>query len=133
MSSVEIDFDDEIHALIILASLPNSWEAMRMTVSNSTRKEKLKYNDIRDLILAKEIRKRNVGETLGFGFALNLETRGKGNDRNSNRGRSKSRIGIEVNLDQANKYNARTMGKQLTLGGNAKVLGRRMKMILLML
>ena len=39
----------------------------------------------------------------------------------------------EVNLDQANKYNAGTMGKQVTLGGNAKVLRRRMKMILLML
>ena len=51
LSSVEIDFDDEIRALIILASLPNSWKAMRMTVSNSTGKEKLKYNDIRDLIL----------------------------------------------------------------------------------
>ena len=42
-------------------------------------------------------------------------------------------IGIEVNLDQANKYNARTMGKQVTLGGNAKVLRRRIKMILLIL
>ena len=42
-------------------------------------------------------------------------------------------IGTEVNRDQANKYNARTMGKQVTLGGNAKVLRRRMKMILLML
>ena len=46
LSYVEIDFDDEIHALIILASLPNSWMAMRMLVSNSTGKEKLKYNDI---------------------------------------------------------------------------------------
>ena len=46
LSYVEIDFDDEIHALIILASLPNSWVAMRMLVSNSTGKEKLKYNDI---------------------------------------------------------------------------------------
>ena len=46
LSSVGIDFDDEIRALIVLASLPNSWEAMRMTVSNSTGKEKLKYNDI---------------------------------------------------------------------------------------
>ena len=27
-SSVEIDFDDEIRALIVLASLPNSWEAI---------------------------------------------------------------------------------------------------------
>ena len=39
----------------------------------------------------------------------------------------------EVNLDQANKYNARTVGKQVTLGGNVKVLRRRMKVILQML
>ena len=91
LSSVEIDFDDKIRALIILASLPNSWEAMMMVVSNSTRKEKLKYNDIRDLILVEEIRRRDACETLGFGSALNLEIRGRGNDRNSNRGRSKSK------------------------------------------
>ena len=91
LSSVEIDFDDEIRALIVLVSLPNNWEAMRMAVSNSTGKEKLKYNDIRNLILAKEIRRKDVGESLGSGSALNLETRGRGNDRNSNKGRSKSR------------------------------------------
>ena len=62
-----------------------------MTVSNSTRKEKLKYNDIRDLILAEEIRRRDAGKSSGFGSALNLETRGRGNNRNSNRGRSKYR------------------------------------------
>ena len=28
LSYVEINFDDEIHALIVLASLPNNWEAM---------------------------------------------------------------------------------------------------------
>ena len=91
LSFVEIDFDDEIHELIVLASLPNSWEAMRMAVSNSTGKEKLKYNDIRDLILAEEICRRDAGETSGSGSALNLETRGRDNDRNSNRGRSKSK------------------------------------------
>ena len=46
LSSIEIDFDDKIHALIVLASLANSWEAMRMAVSNSIGKEKQKYNDI---------------------------------------------------------------------------------------
>ena len=85
-----IDFDDEIRALIVLAFLPNSWEAMKMTVSNSTGKEKLKYNDIRYLILAEEIRRRDAGETSGSGSALNLKTRGRGNNRNSNWGRSKS-------------------------------------------
>ncbi|RVW37940.1 Retrovirus-related Pol polyprotein from transposon TNT 1-94 [Vitis vinifera] len=67
------------------------WEAMRMAVSNSTGKEKLKYNDIRDLILAEEIRRRDAGETSGSGSAQNFKTRGRGNDKNSNQGRSKSR------------------------------------------
>ena len=38
-------------------------------------------------------------------------------------------IGTEANQDQANKYNAGTVGKQVTLGINAKVLRKRMKMI----
>ena len=42
-------------------------------------------------------------------------------------------IETEVNLDQANKYNVGIVGKQVALGINAKVLRRRMKMILLML
>ena len=42
-------------------------------------------------------------------------------------------IGIEANLDQANKYNVGTMGKHVTLGINAKVLRRRMEIILLLL
>ena len=42
-------------------------------------------------------------------------------------------IETEVNLDQANKYNAGIVGKQVTLGINAKVLRRRMEMILLIL
>ena len=91
LSSVEIDFDDEIRVLIVLASLPNNWEAMRMAVSNSTEKKKLKYNDIRDLIMAEEICRRDAGETSGSDSALNLETRGRGNNRNSNRDKSKSR------------------------------------------
>ena len=62
-----------------------------MAVSNFTGKENLKYNDIRDLILAEEIRRRDAGETSGSGSALNLETRGRSNDKNSNRCRSKSR------------------------------------------
>ena len=45
-SSIEIDFDDEICALFVLASLPNSWEVMIMVVSNSTGNEKFKYHDI---------------------------------------------------------------------------------------
>ena len=41
LSMVEIEFDDEVRVLILLASLPNSWEAMGMAVSNSAKKSKL--------------------------------------------------------------------------------------------
>ena len=106
-----------------------------MTVSNSTGKEKLKYNDIRDLILAEENRRRDAGETSGSGSALNLETRGRSNNINSIGADQNLEIliGTKVNLNQANKYNAEIVGKHVTLGTNAKVLIRRMKMILLML
>ena len=57
---MENKFDDEIHALIVLASLPNNWEAIRMVVSSSAGKGKLKYDDIQDLILSEEVRRRDA-------------------------------------------------------------------------
>ena len=75
-SSVEIDFDDEIRALIVLASLPNSWKAMKMVVSNFAVKSKLKY-DIRDFILSEEVRRRDAGINNAQDQALVMENRGR--------------------------------------------------------
>ena len=41
---------------------------MRMAVSNSSGKAKLKYDDIRDLVLAEEMRRKDSGELLGSGL-----------------------------------------------------------------
>jgi hypothetical protein len=35
LSSVKVDFDDEVRALLILCSLPESWNGLVMVVSNS--------------------------------------------------------------------------------------------------
>ena len=43
-SSVAIEFDDEVRALIMLASLPNSWEPIRATMSNWVGSAKVKFN-----------------------------------------------------------------------------------------
>jgi hypothetical protein len=83
LSSVEIDFDNEIRALIILASLRNRWEAVRMALSNSAGKSKLSYENVRDLILNEEVRRRDAGEASCSGAALRS---------NSRKGRSKSRF-----------------------------------------
>ena len=95
LSTVGIEFDDEVHALILLDSLPNSWEAMRMAVSNSARKSKLKYDDIRDLILSEEVRRRgaNIDNAQDQAFVMENKSRGRSrgpNDRKFN-GRSQSR------------------------------------------
>ena len=84
LSSVEIDFDDEIRELIVLASLPNSWEAMRMAVSNFAGKSKLKYDDIRDLILSEEVRRRDAGINNAQDQALIMENRGRNRSKELN-------------------------------------------------
>jgi len=91
---VEIDFNDEICTLIVLASLPNSWEAMIMAVSNYVGKSKLKYENIQDLILGEKVCKRDFGEASCSGPALNLEIKGRKFDQGrlgSKKGKSKSR------------------------------------------
>jgi len=93
LSSVDIDFDNEIHTLIVLASLSNSWEAIRIAMSNSTGKSKLKYEDIRYLILSEEMYRRDSSKASCSDATLNLERRGRGYGKNSGRGRSRSRKG----------------------------------------
>ena len=92
LSSVEIEFDDEVRALILLSSLPDSWNATVTAVSSSSGNSKLKFDDVRDLVLSEEIQRRESGETSNSS-ALHTETRGRTSERNSNRDRSKSRQG----------------------------------------
>ena len=92
LSMVEIEFDNEVHALILLAFLPNNWEAVRMTVNNFAGKKKLKYDDIRDLILSEEVWRRdeNIDNAQDQAFVTGNKSRGisRGpNDRKFN-GRS---------------------------------------------
>nr|KYP66480.1 Retrovirus-related Pol polyprotein from transposon TNT 1-94 [Cajanus cajan] len=49
LESVQIKFEDEVKALILLSSLPESWAVTVTAVSSSARDSKLRLNDIRDL------------------------------------------------------------------------------------
>jgi len=89
--AVTSDFDDEVKALILLSSIQKSWSAIVTGVSNN----KLKLDNIRNLILSENVRRKSSGEysRSSFGLALSTETRGRSSqkDRNQGRGRSKSR------------------------------------------
>jgi hypothetical protein len=56
LSSVKVDFDDEVRALLILCSLPESWNDLVMDVSNSVSgSNTLKFDDVVGVILSEEM------------------------------------------------------------------------------
>lgn len=88
LSSVDIEFDDEVRALILLSSLPDSWSATVTTVSSSSGSTKMKFDDVRDLVLSEEIRRRGSGES-SSSLVLHTESRGRNSTRGYGRGKSK--------------------------------------------
>ncbi|GAA0146994.1 hypothetical protein LIER_06806 [Lithospermum erythrorhizon] len=89
LSTVEVNFEDELQELILLASLPDSWEPMRAPVSNSVGNEKLQLKVVEERCLSEEVRKNDGIEK---GSALNVD-RGRNYNKGSvkNKWRSKSR------------------------------------------
>jgi hypothetical protein len=56
LSSVKVDFDDDVRALLILCSLPESWNDLVMAVSNSVSgSNTLKFDDVVGVILSEEM------------------------------------------------------------------------------
>ena len=100
LSSVKVNFDDEVRALLILCSLPESWNSLVMAVSNYVPSSNmtLKFDDVVGVILSEEMQRKSTGETSGN--ALTMESRGRQNERGrrpgnrgkSKKGRSKSRF-----------------------------------------
>ena len=57
LSFVKVDFDDEVRALLILCSLPESWNGLVMAVNNSVSgSNTLKFDDVVGVILSEEMR-----------------------------------------------------------------------------
>jgi hypothetical protein len=86
LASVDITFDDELQALILLSSLPESWSGTVTTVSSSTGTTKLKLEVIRDLILGEDIRRKSSGESSGSLLTTDRADRGRRNDRGNEEG-----------------------------------------------
>ena len=101
LSSVGVNFDDEVRALLFLCSFPESWNGLVMAISNFvSRSSTSKFDDVVGAIRSEEMRRKSSSETSGN--ALNTETRGRkmergkssGYHRKSRKGKSKSRSGI---------------------------------------
>ncbi|KAK2985417.1 hypothetical protein RJ640_003159 [Escallonia rubra] len=91
LESVGINFDDEIRALLFLCSLPDSWNNLVTTVSNSTISGTLTLNDVVSSVMNDEMRRKTIGDGISSSTALSVESRGRQNNKQNNRGRSPTR------------------------------------------
>jgi len=96
-ASVKIILDDEIRAILLMCSMPDSWENLIVAMSTSTNIGTLKFDDVNSSLMNEELRRKSIAENQG-GEALALAHRGRRMDRgwqgrSRARGRSKSRRG----------------------------------------
>ena len=93
LSSIKVNFDDEVRALLILCSLAKRWNSLVMVVSNYVPSlNTLKFDDVVGVILSEEMQRKSTGETSGN--ALTMESKGRKNERGRSPGnRNKPRKG----------------------------------------
>ncbi|GJT67256.1 retrovirus-related pol polyprotein from transposon TNT 1-94 [Tanacetum coccineum] len=113
LMSVDIKFDDEVQALLLLSSLPESWSGTVTAVSGSTGSTKLKFDNIRDLILGEDLRRKTSGEYSNSLLSAEDKGMGRKQDRGQkhNRSRSKSKKrGQSKNMQDITCWNCNQKG-----------------------
>ncbi|VFQ69302.1 unnamed protein product [Cuscuta campestris] len=91
LASVGIKFDDEVQALLLLSSLPDSWSGTVTAVTGSVGPDGFTFDQIRDLVLGEDVRRKSSRES---SCELLHVGRGRRNSRDNgsrNRRRSQSK------------------------------------------
>jgi hypothetical protein len=92
LSAMKINFDDEVQALLLLSSMPDSWKTLVVSLSNSAPDGKLTLEMVKNSMMNEEARKKENGDA-SSSDAYVVETHGK----NENSGRSNTRFQQGIN------------------------------------
>lgn len=87
LNSMKMTVDDELQALLMLSSLPKSWDTLVVSVSNSAPDGKLTMDMVKDRMLNEESRRKDEGYT-PESEALITEKQGKQEWRGRSKGRN---------------------------------------------
>ena len=98
LSTIKLKLDDEVHALLLLSSLPYSWETLVVSLSNLAPNGVIIVNMVENSMLNEEARRKKLGISSNT-EALVTERRKKSKSRkpysdyncDKSRGKSKSR------------------------------------------
>ena len=72
LSSVKVNFDDEVRDILILFSFPESWNSLVMDIHNYVPSSNtLQFDDVVGVILSEEMRRKGTGETSGNALKIN--------------------------------------------------------------
>ena len=101
-STMKLELDDEVHALLLLSSLPDSWKTLVVSLSNSAPNGVITVNMVKDSMFNKEARRKELGISSNT-KTLIIERRRKSKsktpfsdyNRDKLRGKSKSRKEIK--------------------------------------
>ena len=63
LAAMKITFDDELQALLLLSSLPESWETLVVTVSNSSPDGVVTMSQVTSNLLNEETRRKSSGSS----------------------------------------------------------------------
>ncbi|XP_028113910.1 receptor-like protein kinase [Camellia sinensis] len=61
LATVKMELDDEMQALLLLSSLPDSWETLVVSLNNSAPEGKLTMSMVTDALFSEEARKKEMG------------------------------------------------------------------------
>lgn len=90
LTVMKIVLDDELQALFLLSSLPDSWETLVVSISNSAPDGTLSLDVIKESMFNEELRRKEMG--VDISQALVVENRGRSKSRGpKGRGKSKYR------------------------------------------
>ena len=86
LKSLKVNLDEEVLCLLLLSSLPTSWDTLVTTVANTMGK-KFKLTDVVASLLNEETRKATTQLETGPSEALTVGVRGRPVTRNNSSGR----------------------------------------------
>ena len=81
MGTMKLVGDDELQVLLLLSSLPDRWETLVVSLSNSALNGVLQLAMVKDNLLNEETRRRDMGKDIAQ--ALIIENKGRSKSRSS--------------------------------------------------
>ena len=96
LSTMKLELDDEVQTLLLLSSLPDSWETLVVFLSNSTQNGVITINMVKNNMFNDKARRKELGisyniESLIIKRQMRSKSRKPSSDYNHDKSRGKSK------------------------------------------